>query len=194
MDMNFPAVRFINYFIVASVVLFSAGCAVSNSSKNAPSQTSAPPAAAPVMEIYEVHHDGRINVFYDRDLYKEFLSVGETPFRLTRIGAGPNGETLVFGLTKKDKGNPDNIDVIKVYDNSMPAPAEIYAEMQRNGRIYVFDNFDDMKPVREFGNPNLFYTEIGAGPNRETVVYVLNEKTKKNRPDALIAKFKSMNK
>ncbi|MCG6938712.1 MAG: hypothetical protein LJE83_11170 [Gammaproteobacteria bacterium] len=146
------------------------------------------------MEIYEVHHDGRINVFYDRDLYKEFLSVGETPFRLTRIGAGPNGETLVFGLTKKDKGNPDNIDVIKVYDNSMPAPAEIYAEMQRNGRIYVFDNFDDMKPVREFGNPNLFYTEIGAGPNRETVVYVLNEKTKKNRPDALIAKFKSMNK
>ena len=53
---------------------------------------------------------------------------------------------------------------------------------------------DDMKPVRQFGHPNFFYTEIGSGPKGETVVYVLNKKTKKKRPDALIAQFKSMNK
>lgn len=192
--MNFPVARFINYFIAASVILLGTGCAASNSSKEAASDSSASASTSPVMEIYEVHHDGRINVFYDRDLYKGFLSVNETPFRLTRIGAGPNGETLVFGLTKADKKKPGNVDVIKIYDNAIPAPEEIYAEMRRNGRIYVFNNFEDMKPVREFGNPNLFYTEIGAGPNGETVVYVLNEENKKKRPDDLIAKYKSMNK
>ena len=54
-------------------------------------------------EIDEVHKDGRIFVFYDRALYKEYLSVGETVFRLTQIGQAAIGETMVFGLTKKDK-------------------------------------------------------------------------------------------
>lgn len=61
------------------------------------------PAVEDIAEIYEVHEDGRIYAFYDRALYKEFLAVGETPFRLTRIGNGPNGETMVYGLTSKDK-------------------------------------------------------------------------------------------
>lgn len=187
-------VRFLNLFLVVPLLLISAACAVSNSNKTASSDTSTAKDTSTVMEIYEVHHDGRIHVFYDRNLYKEFLSLGETPFRLTRIGAGPNGETIVFGLTRKDKKKPENVDVIKIYDNIIPAPEKIYAEMQRHGRIYVFNKFADMKPVREFGHPNFFYTEIGAGPGGETVVYVLNKKTKKKRPDALIAEFKSMNK
>lgn len=144
-------------------------------------------------EIYEVHQDGRIYVFYDRNLFKEFVALGETPFRLTRIGAGPNGETLVFGLTKHDKKNPGKVNVINYYDHRIQAPEHIYAEMHRHGRIYVFDKFEEMKPVRQFGHPNLFYTEIGAGPKGETVVFVLNEENKKKRPDALIDKFKSMN-
>ena len=71
------------------------------------------------MEIYEVHHDGRLHVFYDRKLYKEFLELGETPFRLTRIGAGPKGQTIVFGLTKKDKKKPGSVDAIKIYDKKI---------------------------------------------------------------------------
>lgn len=192
--MNFPAARFINYAILIIAFILGAGCSASNPEKSNTSEASVSPATPPLMEIYEVLHDGRINVFYDRKLYEEFLALHETPFRLARIGAGPNGETIVFGLTKTDKKHPENVDVIKLYDNTIPAPEEIYAEMRRNGRIYVFNNFDDMKPVREYGNPNLFYTEIGAGPMGETVVYVLNEENKKKRPDALIAEFKSMNK
>lgn len=147
-----------------------------------------------VSEIYEVHHEGRIHVFYDRKLYREFLSLGETPYRLTRIGAGPNGETLVFGLTKKDKKKPGSVDAIKIYDGKINAPKNIYAEMRRHGRIYVFDKFDDMNPVRQFGHPNYFYMEVGAGPESETVVFVLNKSNKKKRPENLIAKFNSMNK
>lgn len=156
-------------------------------SKAATMQTTAP------MEIYEVYHDGRINVFYERKLYKEFLELGETSFRLTHIGAGPNGETVVYGLTKQDKKKPGAVEALKVYEGKSAAPSNFYAELRNHNRIYVFNNIEDMKPVRQFGHPNFFYMEVGAGPKGETVVFVLNKHNKKKRPDALIAQFKSMN-
>ena len=54
-------------------------------------------------DLYEVHEDGRIYVFDDRATYESFLEVGETSYRKVRIGAGPKGETVVFGLTDADK-------------------------------------------------------------------------------------------
>ena len=173
-------------FIVAAAALLGA---CSGTGGHKAEQT----ASAPAMEIYEVHHEGRIHVFYDRALYQDFLSLGETPFRLTRIGAGPKGETLVFGLTKHDKKTPDSVKAIQLYDKKIEAPADFYAEMRAHDRIYVFDNFADMEPVRQFGHPNFMYTDIGAGPKGETVVFVLNKSNKKKRPDALIAEFKRRN-
>ena len=131
------------------------------------------------MEIYEVHHNGRIHVFYNRDLYKEFLQLGETSFRLTRIGAGPKGETMVFGLISEDKKKAHDSVGIKLYDKIMAPSDQFYGEMIKHGRIYVFTKFEDMKTVRDFGHPNFFYSEIGAGPKGETVIYVLNNKTKR---------------
>ena len=145
------------------------------------------------MEIYEVHKDGRIHVFYDRALYTEFLSLGETPYRLTRIGEGPNGETMVFGLTKKDKKKGENTKAVKLYNNKAAVEGGFYAETRRHGRIYVFSTFEDMKPVRMFGHPTFFYTEIGSGPKGETVVYVLNKANKKKKPVVLINDFKMRN-
>ena len=148
-------------------------------------------ASSKHMEIYEVHRDGRINVFYDRKLYKEFLSLGETPYRLTRIGAGPKGKTLVFGLTKHDKKLKHSVPAIDLYDGKIKASNNFYGEMIKHGRIYVFSSFADMKTVRDFGHPNFQYSQIGAGLKGETIVFVLNKKNKKKRPDALIQKFKS---
>jgi hypothetical protein len=177
--------------LIGVFVVLGIGCGTTKTAAKKEAEPVA--AAASQMEIYEVHHDRRIHVFYDRKLYHEFLELGETPFRLTRIGAGPNGETLVFGLTKDDKKNPEEVAAIKIYDKQMDAPAEVYGEMRRHGRIYVFDRFEDMQPVRQFGHPNFFYMEVGAGPKGETVVFVLNSENKKKRPDALIAKYKSIN-
>lgn len=145
------------------------------------------------MEMYEVHHEGRINLFYDRSLYTDFLQLGETPYRLTRIGAGPNSETVVFGLTKHDKKMKQEIPAISIFDGKSKAPENFYAEMRRHGRIYVFDRYEDMITVRQFGHPNYFYTQIGAGPKGETVVYVLNKHNKKHRPDALLKLFEQKN-
>ncbi len=154
----------------------------------------AQPAAESIAEIYEVHEDGRIYAFYDRALYKEFLAVGETPFRLTRIANGPNGETMVYGLTGQDKKKGADTPAVKLYEGQIKPADDFYGEMVRHGRIYVFSAFDDMATVRQFGHPNFFYTEIGSGPGGETVVYVLNSKTKKHKPEALITKFKQKNK
>jgi len=149
--------------------------------------------AETVAEIYEVHDDGRIYAFYDKKTFKEFIQLGETAYRLTRIGTGPNGETMVFGLSKKDKKKGANTPAVKLYENKIKPAQGFYAETMRHGRIYVFSTFADMQTVRQFGHPNFFYTEIASGPKGETVVYVLNKKTKKEKPTALIAEFKKRN-
>jgi len=176
-------------FITFTTLLMLGAC---DQVKQADAMTPAADANT-ISEVYEVHEDGRIYAFYDRALYKEFLAVGETPFRLTRIGAGPNGETMVFGLTKHDKKKGADTPAVKLYENKIKPAANFYAETIAHGRIYVFENFADMQPVRQFGHPSLFYMEVGAGPKGETVVYVLNEETKKEKPVALIEEFKKRN-
>ncbi|GAB6043635.1 hypothetical protein [Endothiovibrio diazotrophicus] len=145
-------------------------------------------------DYYEVHHEGRIYVFDDAGVYKEYLSVGETPFRKVRIGVGPHGETVVFGLHKHDKKKMEGIASVDMFDGKIDGAQDgFYAEIRSEGRIYVFDNWDDVKSFRQVGEAPYRYTDIGAGPNGETVVYVLNKHNKKHRPDALIARFKAAN-
>lgn len=144
-------------------------------------------------QIFEVRHDGRLYVFYDMKTYHSFLKVGETPFQLTRIGGGPNGETLVFGLTKDDKKKGANTPAVELFDGKRSVDAGFYGEMRNHGRIYVFDNKADMDAVRKVGEPTYMLTQIGAGPKGETVVYVLNKENKKKQPVALMAKFKELN-
>ena len=172
-------------FLIVAILFFSVSLSACNETKS--------DAVTNKTEIYEVHKEGRIHVFYGRALYKEFMSLGETAYRLTRIGEGPNGETMVFGLTKKDKKKGANSPAVELYSKKTKQQGEFYAETRRHGRIYVFNTFADMKPVRMFGHPTFFYTEIGSGPKGETVVYVLNKANKKKKPVALINAFKNKN-
>jgi len=47
-----------------------------------------------------------------------------------------------------------------------------------------------MKLTRDSGEAALRFSDIGAGPDGKTVIYVLNSNNKKQRPDALMAEFK----
>ncbi|MFP3874350.1 MAG: hypothetical protein ACLFQT_07515 [Thiohalophilus sp.] len=142
--------------------------------------------------LLEAHEDGRIHIFYDRETFAEYMQNGETSFRLTRIGAGPNGETVVFGLTDEDKKKRSGLPAVEIYDGKRQAQ-NFYGEMYRHGRIYVFDNYQDMKNVRDTGHASYFYTEIASGPKGETVLYVLNSSNKNDKPVGLIEKFKAFN-
>ncbi|MDG6773685.1 hypothetical protein QCB45_05025 [Thiomicrorhabdus sp. ZW0627] len=142
-------------------------------------------------DLYIVYHEGRMNVFYDADLYKGFLAVGETPFRKTFIGAGPKGETVVHGLTKADKKKLSGIPSIEMLEGRMPPADPFYGEIVSEGRINVFDNWDLFKAFMAHGEVPFRLTVIGGGPKGETVVYALTKAEKKKRPEALISKFKA---
>lgn len=144
-------------------------------------------------DLYEVHHEGRIYVFDDRTAYEEYLSVGETPFRKVHIGEGPKGETLVFGLTNADKKKTSGIASVDMYEGKLAGAEPFYGEMRVEGRIYVFGSLKEMNSARVVGEVPLRYTDIGAGPKGETVVYALNGSNKKVKPVAMIAEFKKMN-
>jgi hypothetical protein len=142
-------------------------------------------------DLYVVYQDGRMNVFYDADLYKGFLQLGETSFRKTFIGAGPKGETLMYGLTKADKKNLTGIPSIEMMEGRLVAADDFYGEIIAEGRINVFDDWKLFQMFMAHGEVPFRLTDIGAGPKGETVVYALTKETKKKRPEALIAKFKA---
>lgn len=143
-------------------------------------------------DYYEAYHEGRLYVFDDAATYLEFLEMGETPYRKVRIGEGPHGETVVFGLTSSDKKKSEGIASIDMYDGRLKAAEDFYGEIYKDGRIYVFSRWEDLQAVRTLGHPSYMYTDIGAGPNGETVVYVLNGSNKKQKPVKLMQRYRAL--
>ncbi|WP_428354097.1 hypothetical protein [Methyloprofundus sp.] len=116
--------------------------------------------------------------------------MGETAYRLTRIGAGPNSETLVFGLQSKDKKMNSGFGSVALYEGTAEGITDgFYGEVINDGRIYVFNEWADLKEFLSVGEAIFRFTQIGAGPNGETVVYVLNKSNKKQQPTELMAEF-----
>ena len=141
-------------------------------------------------DLYEVMHEGRRYVFDDFAVFQDFLAQGETPYRKTIIGGGPNGETLVYGLRSKDKKKLTGIAAVDLYRIALAPAPDFYGEMRlEDGRIYVFSGLGDMLSVRQTGEAPYRWTEIGTGPKGETVVFVLNKGNKKKKPQALIDAF-----
>ncbi len=152
-------------------------------------------AAVPAVnndDIYLIEHEGRLYVFDDVAVYQSFMQHGETAFRLVRIGAGPGGATLVFGLRDEDKAKTSGIASVDMYEGRLAGAETFYAEVLHDGRFYVFSEWNDLVAFQQTRSSDLRYTEIGAGPDGRTVVYVLNEENKTERPDALIARFHSV--
>lgn len=63
----------------------------------------------------EVPKDGRIYVFNDMKAYTEFQQTGDIEEKITRIGAGPNGETMIF----------DGEEAINLYNFRHNLPGEV---------------------------------------------------------------------
>lgn len=144
-------------------------------------------------DFYEVHAEGRIYLFDDFATYQSYNEVGETSYRKVYIGDGPKGETLVFGLTGEDKKKMSGIASVDMYRGDLQPADQFYGEMRLEGRIYVFDSYEEMVKVRQNGEAAYRFTQIGSGPQGETVVYVLTNDKKKQQPVELQAKFAEMN-
>ena len=176
---------------ISSLALLTVACQAGTTKSEA--QPVAPAVVFNNDDYYEVHHEGRIYAFDDAATYRSFLEVGETSYRKVRIGEGPKGETVVFGLRGEDKKKLDGIAVVEMYDGKLAGAEGFYGEMRVDGRIYVFDDWQELVAFRQVGEAPYRFTQIGAGPAGETVVFVLTKDNKKKRPDALIEAFTRAN-
>lgn len=179
--------------LLSASVALTAACQTTQETSATSSAQAAQQQELRNTELYEVHKDNRIYVFYNHALYEDFLKHGHTAYMYTRIGAGPKGETLVFGLTKHDKKKREGIPSVELLDGKLPAADDFYAEMRLHGRIYVFSSLEDMVGVRKTGEAAYRHAKIGYGPEGETVVFVLNKSNKKKYPESLVKKFDGMN-
>jgi hypothetical protein len=185
---------FKNLFVIALLAGLTTGCASTETKTSGSNASTQNVSMEDNSDFYEVHQDGRIYIFYDADTYKEFVALGETAYRKTYIGAGPNGETLVYGLAKADKKKTSGIPSIDMVEGRLEGSKEgFYSEIRTDGRIYVFDDWDEVVSFRKTGEAAYRLTQIGAGPSGETVVFVLTKENKKKRPEALIKKFETFN-
>jgi hypothetical protein len=187
--------RPLNKKLTAALVALSALAAMSACTQQAATKQRAEQVATPQFnndDYYEVHDEGRIYIFDDAATYLSFMGAGETAYRLTRIGAGGSGETVVFGLRKEDKKKRSGIGGVDMYDGRIEGAESFYGEIVKEGRIFVFSTWQDVKDFQAVGEAVYRYTDIGAGPNGETVVYVLNKGNKKQQPGELVARFKSL--
>ena len=163
----------------------------------APAAAAAPaPALVPSAadEYYVVlPEDGRYYAFGRAKDYFDYLAHGEVTLTRARIGAGPNGKTVVFGITNDDvkSGKPSVGEL--VFDGKLPAAEGFYGEVFKDGRYYVFHDLANMKAFAAFGEVPYSYTDIGAGPKGETLVWVMTaDSFKKGRPAATIERFKQI--
>ncbi len=149
--------------LVLTMAILLGGCAATETASTASSTTETTQLTTQTEQFFEVHQHGRIYLFNDFTLYQDFLKMGHTAYVKSFIGEGPDGETLSFGLTGKQKKKLSGIKHVDLYMGA-----------------------------REAGEAALRFSDIGAGPQGETVVYVLNSTNKKQRPDALMATFKQL--
>lgn len=155
-------------------------------------------AAAAVTDNYFLvfHENGRIYPIADAKNYLAFLEHNELIFTRTRIGSGPEGETLVFGIEKKEADDLNKPAKAELFHDGKYEPAgPFYGEVIRDGRFYVFGEWKDFKDYLAHKEITFTFAEIGAGPKGETVIYALNKDTvKQGRPVKLVEQFKELHK
>jgi hypothetical protein len=179
-----------------------AGCATGPAPAPAAAPAPAPVAAAPVPapsgppvsgDVFVVLPEtGRIHVFGDTKNYFDFLAHGEVAFTRTRVGAGPGGKTLVFGITDADvkSGGPSRGEIVM---NAVESNQPFYAELFRDGRFFLFGDLKDLRDFTAFGEVPYSYTDIGAGPKGETIVMVMNKDSyPKGKPVDRLARFQAL--
>ncbi|WP_162910217.1 hypothetical protein [Azohydromonas sediminis] len=191
-----PTMRLAALFAATAAV---AGCATAPAPAPAPAATAAlaaapaPVAAAPVELFIVLPESGRVHAFGDTKNYFDFLEHGEVALTRTKIGAGPGGKTLVVGITNDDVKNNRPSRGEQILDGTLPAGASFYGEVFTKGRYYLFGSLKDMLDFTAYGEVPYSYTDIGAGPKGETIVYVMNKDSyAKGKPMERAARFKAL--
>lgn len=100
-------------------------------------------------DIYQIHFEERIYLFDDQATYADFLKNHETPFRLTQIGAGPKGETVVYGLRGKDKEklSGKGVSSVAFTQGELKPFKRFYGELNTADQVIATNNIDTLKQL-----------------------------------------------
>lgn len=119
-------------------------------------------------DYYEYHVENEIIVLADKKDVQTWLKANEIPLRVTKIGGGPNGERLVFGLVKNEakamekkvgyKGGAQ-----QMYEGTLEGNDKgFYAEVMKGGRYVVFGSWKDLQSFRQSGQASPVSTDAAA--------------------------------
>jgi hypothetical protein len=150
-------------------------------------------------DYFEIHKDRRIYVLSDAREYQGWLKTHEIPLVVTRIGAGPKGETVKLALIKKEANAMEKIVGYKggaqrMFEGDLVGLEKgFYGEIHRDGKIWVFENGKDLAEFKKSAEAPCGITQPGAGPEGRTVVFVQNCKAAaKGKPEGAMEKFAKM--
>ncbi len=139
------------------------GCATADTAKDKMTSTTASaeskaPYAKPGFYT-SLDKDGRLWVFKEgSDEHKAYKEKGKPAKQVRRIGAGPQGQTLIS----------TEMDHINAYLIAKPG---FYTSLDKDGRLWVFEEgSDDHKAYKEKGKPAKQVRRIGAGPQGQTLI------------------------
>lgn len=140
-------------------------------------------------DYYEYHLGHEIIVLADRKDVQVFLTANEIPLRVTKIGGGPNGERLVFGLVKNEakamekkvgyKGGAQ-----QMYEGLLEGNDKtFYGQVMKNGRYVVFGSWKDLQAYRQSGTASA--VSSGTASDGKPVTFATDS------PDA-VKRFKEL--
>lgn len=184
--------RITSLIVAIGLVGSMGGCATqgANPGAAAPVAATEKKATAEQHLFMTFHENGRLYVLGDPELQQVFLETDEVALTRTRIGDGPDGRTLIFGMNKDDAKRGGPTDAEMIYDGKQEPAGPFYGEAIKDGRYYVFVEWKDMAAYLKHGEVPLTFTEVGTGPKGETVIYALNKETaKQGKPVAAIERF-----
>lgn len=153
--------------------LLLGGCAATTQSTKATS----PEKVYSAEGITVWSHAERHYVTGSNKMHKMFAEHQHLPYTKTILGAGHQGETVVYEVAKKD---PAFVEALIGKYNQIPflvtSKGDNFSIYKYNGRLYVIG---DPKTRDSFvKHHHLPYTKtlLGAGPGGETVIFEVNKK------------------
>jgi hypothetical protein len=176
----------LSIFLCVSAVFLVFGC--SASVQQEPVTTQPPALQAPVDKDLELidsqgndyfvwKYDGRIYVIGNPKTNEAFKIQHHLPYTRTILGAGPQGETVIFEVNPKDNALADRLQVR--YDSTpvlLTSEGNDYFVWKYQGRIYVIGQEKTNEAFKTQHHLPYTRTVLGAGPYDETVIFEVNPK------------------
>ena len=122
-------------------------------------------------------YQGRLFVLGQASTVEKFMAHKHLPYTRTLLGAGPQGQTVIFEVAKK---NPDLTDRLQKVFAERPFPLQKSGDdffvYHYDGRIYVIGSAETNAKFLQHKHLPYTRTLLGAGPHGETVIFEVDKK------------------